>query len=866
MADPVYSNLSTPRFHTTLDPYLAAVDNRPLKDTHSNLTFVGRSTDAALDSGRAAAVALGFVARGYATSEMMVGTHTLNDPSAFDLAIQHAFLIQHKDVSGTDLRVVPKIGVSVEGTSFVLTKAATVGYYRLYAIDARITTPDASVPHYDATNPAYATVSPFDIGGVEFDLIDDGEIPNASPSQPPTAVAFGWTRLAVVRVPETAIALDEDYFTWDNYRYDGVAFGSGGGGVYELNVDSRVVGTAPGGVSPDLIVGVDFTDIDNIVVDVDFAQVYIDGVFQTPSNYEKYPPSKIRIDAALPTGTRVDILTTAGGRYTTGKIWEDVRIAEPGESVFNQLQCRPDFSSLYIDGLYQPRTTWEVTGSDQITLNVPLTKKCVVILSERSAGLADNEYNVPSGGNTGDVLTKVTGADFDYAWLPPTGGGASLPPADPVADLGKALVYTGLDLSFQPTYAWRTIAGDSTISTGFLHEEVILPVPAQVVATTRHPGNALIFLDGAFQGKRGTDYQVTDNVNAIDFLGVLPAGSKINVIYIDNLALVSTQRLETALLALVNCQAAASRPNVVVHNACNAGDGMYMVGSFISSDIAVSMDYGRSWNRFTPTSGTVPDEIGGITRLPSGRFIAVGVDGVSYSDDLGANWTQSTFGVALPASTKLMAVVYNSETGSLVSVGSNGVVAYSTDSGASFSWNQVDTNLDLTDIELVEDGANGQWVITGVDGAGTPATHLYHSSVDPSLNTWTGIPDSTFSPATFGGGFTKVVSSGATWVVSSKNAKILYTVNPSVPTAWALTYEITRSDEATGVAYFDGLFAVFCMNNIAAVSMDLGSNWDEYILGNGDSNEVFTDMLVEGTSATILGGYDTARCFSKIRR
>jgi hypothetical protein len=841
------------------------VDNRPLKDINTNLEFVARSTDASLDGEKAAAIALGFVARGYATSEMTVGVHSYNDPANFDLTFDHAFLIQHKAVSIADTRLVPKIGLSVEGTQLTLNPAITVGTYKLYSIDARITTPDASVPHYDATNPAYATVSPFEIGGVEFALIDDGEVLDSIPAYPPTPVVSGWTRLCVARIPQSATLLDEDYFVWDNYRYDGVAFGSGGGGQYELNVDTRVVGTAPWGTSPKMVVAGGKTYIYDLQVDADFAQVYIDGAFQTPSSYEN-SAGTIVIDDELPNGTRVDLLTTAGGRYTTGKIWEDVRIADPGESVFNSLRVRPDFASLYIDGLYQARTTWEVTGSDQATLKSPITKRCVIVFSERSAGLADNEYNVPSGGNTGDVLAKVTGADFDYAWVAPTGGGASLPPADPVTDLGKALVYTGLDMSYQPTYEWRTVSGNSTVSTGFLHEELVLSTPAQVVATTRHPGNALIFLDGAFQGKRGTDFQVTDGVNAIDFLAVIPAGSKINVIYIDNLALVSTQRLETALLALVNCQAAASRPNVVVHNACNAGDGMYMVGSYVSSDIAVSMDYGRSWNRFTPTSGTVPDEIGGITRLPSGRFIAVGTAGVSYSDDLGANWTQSTFGAPLPANTKLMAVVYNTETLSLISVGSNGVVAYSTDSGATFSWNQINVNLDLTDIELVEDGANGQWVVTGVDGAGVVTTHLYHSSADPSTNTWTGIPDSTFSPTTFGTGFTKVVSSGATWVVSSKNAKILYTVNPSVPTAWAMTYEITRSDEATGVAYFDGLFAVFCMNNIAAVSTDLGSNWDEYILGNGDSNEVFTDMLVEGTSATILGGFDTARCFSKIRR
>lgn len=54
---------------------------------------------------------------------------------------------------------------------------------------------------------------------------------------------------------------------------------------------------------------------------------------------------------------------------------------------------------------------------------------------------------VPSGGTTGQILTKASGTDYDTAWQDATGGGSSNVFIQPVAPSGVTGAYLWIDTS-----------------------------------------------------------------------------------------------------------------------------------------------------------------------------------------------------------------------------------------------------------------------------------------------------------------------------------------------------------------------------------------------------------------------------------
>jgi photosystem II stability/assembly factor-like uncharacterized protein len=768
------------RKYTGLDPYYHKVDNRPLKDLETSTVVLAGAVDAVTDSSRSVAAALGFVARGYAMragieTEVAVGSPALSE---MNFITQHAFLIQQKAVQTGDTRLIPKIGIQVSSIAHAVSAAASGGNYKLSTLDARIVPADGAIPFYNEDNTDYPSEDLFEVGNIEWSVVDHGDYSLANLAQSPAAAASGWTRCCVFRVPYGTTEIDTDMVTYAGFKEDGAVFGFGGGGSnYELNIDYRIVGTS-GGVS----VGSTYTDFSSITIDTQYAMVFVQGIFQF--GYQILNSSTIRIPKVLPNGTHVAFVSTAGGQYTGGQYLEQRVQGVTGQSTFSNLQVNAYFSSVYITGAYQGKHTYTVVSESEISLNQALEADADVFFVEIRSGIADSAQNVPAGGTTGQVLKKLSDDDFNFDWEDEAAVDI-LPEADPVTDLGKVLVYVG-DVDDAPVYEWQA-------------QLPVVPAP-----------------------------------------------------------LTETQK-EAAILALVNSQKACNRPPIVVHNKAIIDSGHYVIGHYLGAQVYASTDFGRTWGLLAE-GVTLPNGIGGLAyRVSTDTLIAVGGGKICRSTNQGATWTV----VFTPANPDVFFnhVVVNQETGQFAAVGTAGTVAYSTNDGVTWAEYSLNLDLDLTDITVVADGSTGKWVAVGVDGDDVVTTHLYYTGAAPSSEAWTGITDAAIDIT---GGFVKCISDGAVYIAVAASGEVARSVSPGV--SWANVHSMPTGITGKGIGYFDDVFVAFGTNNNASISIDEGVTWDDYVVGNGDSSEIYTTMIADGTSGFILGSYDTARAFSKIRR
>lgn len=303
----IESQFDPVRVFTNLDPYNWQVDNRPLEDLEGNMSTLAQYSDATLDATKMAAMAAGFVARGFAKDNMFVGTLTY--PGGLNLVIDHGFLVQSLQASAVppiDLKLYPHLGLQQQAKTFVggvdLQAPSTVGNRNLYTIQARKVAANSTISHYDQTNPhmADATV----VGTVQFSLLVVEKTPSDLTDDYPLPTA-GWVSLLHIKIENGVSELSSGLVTFDNFILDGAIKDTS---EYEVYTVSKPDVTIIDGVN---------SQITSITVDAQDALVFIQGVYQNPSKYTIVSESEIVWDGIIPDDTVIDFVVLKSGTSST---------------------------------------------------------------------------------------------------------------------------------------------------------------------------------------------------------------------------------------------------------------------------------------------------------------------------------------------------------------------------------------------------------------------------------------------------------------------------------------------------------------------------------------------------------------------
>lgn len=398
MSDPISNQFDSVRFFSALDPYQWTVDNRPLQDLYNNLLKLSAAVDATIDAEHIIGMAIGMVARGYATDNKFVGQ--LTTPGGMILTMSHGFIIQSLPAEIGDLRTYPHIGLQQTAYTFpVFSAPVGVGQKICYMVQARKVAPSSSLSFYDTTNVNEPDV--VKVGTVEFFVKAGPEISDASPDNfPPTDA--GWLDILHVTTRTGDTELTEDSIELVNFFRDGEFFTRECSYIIDTHITA-------GGSSV----------ISGITVNANNAMVFIDGVYQHPAYYTVDDESQITWNSTLPAGLIFDFIVftgASGSSATSGPVatyaYEvETFIVGPGgtTSVGPTVGIDTNYAFTFINGVFSSDAI--PSGSHLMTFSTTLPEGTVVDLVSTQGGLG----SLPAGGLPGQVPIKTgTGSEWQY--------------------------------------------------------------------------------------------------------------------------------------------------------------------------------------------------------------------------------------------------------------------------------------------------------------------------------------------------------------------------------------------------------------------------------------------------------------------
>jgi hypothetical protein len=270
-----------------------------------------------------------------------------------------------------------------------------------------------------------------------------------------------------------------------------------------------------------------------------------------------------------------------------------------------------------------------------------------------------------------------------------------------------------------------------------------------------------------------------------------------------------------------------------IRNLSDSGEYLTTIASSGSKYIAGSdttiyeSDDGVNWTLFTDTGFSIPSGLDYIT-WDGSRFIAShGTNFYTTTD--GLSWTSTATG-GFSDFRNILAMAVGGNT--IVAVGSEGLLKFSTDSGS--TWNDATTTLDsMTYVQDVMWDGSKFIAVTGSD------TILYSSDGD----NWTVKTVTT----TNGWGFSDLAWDGTTYIAAA-GSQVATSTNGM---------DWTVSDTTSNVEYVDwsptlGMFASGGIDGVIHTSTD-GSNWTSY--GKSYEYGVLHDMVWTGGAFFTVGDY-----------
>ncbi len=804
------------RFYTVLDPYYYTIDNRPLQDFETNQTLLADAGDAGYDASKAVAIAAGFSMRGYAQENFGVGQ--VSFPVDLTFQVDRAIFNHALAVSGTDAREVPHLGIGIDPVVIgPFTAAVTPGEERPFLVQARKVDADANTPFYDPAN-VYSDEA-YIIGGIEYDIKQGADVAIGAGIFSIPAPDAGWIPAFNVILIEGSATVDPADVTYGTaaarFHDEGAVLGGGGGGSsFELNVDTRIA-TA------------DQQTFTLLSVDANFALVFLDGVFQSGATV--IDADTVDLAEPVPAGSVVDFVTTAGGTYIAGTVKRDRRIATLDQQVFGSLTVNAFFASIYIQGVYQDE--FNVIDSQTIELISPVPEGTRVVFEEKSAGIADVGIVVPPGGDPGFVLTKNSGADYDFDWLP-GGGGAVVPNG---GSTGQVLTKNS---NADQDVDWLDSAGGGGPGLPFSVETQLAAAGQVVFVVATDPSTMMVYR----QGIHITEDVIITPPNQISVAPAAAAGEEFVFVQTGGGTLDAiTIQKENDLQLILNSRNSTIPPDAAINDVEPLPGNVLLAGSVASAELWRSNNAGQTWQPEAP--GNLPAGIYGLAYNGS-RLIAVGDGGDnSYSDDLGVSWTSNA---AVPGvAVALTSAAWDADNSLFITVGDGGVLATSVDG---ITWIPQVLDGGTIDFKDVHD-ASGRTVAVGKGG-----------TVENIFTSTDGLVWFAATEAGLTGGFEKVYNGGGVWFASGEN-EIATSISGA---SWGNAAAIT--EEGTGILYVDGVYLVFAeMGNVWA-STDSAVTWTNHLLGGNVLTDYIKAATVVGSSISLLGSYQMTRYISKIIR
>lgn len=417
---PIESQFDPIRFYTNLDPYNWTVDNRPIEDLDNNIGALASYSNAIFDSAKSAAMAAGFVARGFATDNMYVGLITYT-PESFNLTIEHGFLVQSLQASAVppvDLKTYPHLGLQQSQyviTSSYLTKPSTPGQKNCHTVQARKISANSSISFYDPTNINEGDA--FVVGIVQYGVKTNAGIASIDDDSFPDPDA-GWISVFHISIDEADTELTGDNVQYDKFLLDGAIRDASQYEVHTVNVlrPQADVYDVPA-LTPTN------TGITDIAVSAQDAMVFVDGVYQNPTKYTVVSISEILWGEVLPDGSVVDFVIIKGS---------SINLAAPGSAIYaynvesfigdstpgGQQTFGPtslvdvQYAFVFVNGVFQPDTSYN-SIAQTVTLPAPVPVGTNVDLVATAGGIVSG--GVPPGGAPGQILqVNSSGISWEY--------------------------------------------------------------------------------------------------------------------------------------------------------------------------------------------------------------------------------------------------------------------------------------------------------------------------------------------------------------------------------------------------------------------------------------------------------------------
>lgn len=403
---PGFPTLPSPRFLTALDPYYYEVDNRPLLDLAARDDAIRDNINAINSAQQIITAAAGFIARGYTSQNNSIGR--LSYPGGLVLSVDRAFLTQETQISGTDTRTFPKIALSENPKTFTFTAPAT-NFYRTYSIQAKVDTPDSTLPFFDST--AGNIQSTTQVGSITWLLKQSGVDQSDLSTLSYPSVDAGYIEIMKVTIPGGVSSITQAQLTFSNFSLEGALADASNQAstlpTYQYLHDQQTVSSAT-----DTLYG--------ITVNCLYAFIFVDGAIT--HGVSRNSTSSVTFDEVLPVGTVVDFITTVGGQAVAASGTQTVQTLTAGaggQSVFNGVTITQAAAIVYVQGLYQNPSTYTLdSANSRLTFNTPVPAGYqinVILLT----GLPSATSTIP-GGFTNQVLAKNSNTANDFSWKDPT--------------------------------------------------------------------------------------------------------------------------------------------------------------------------------------------------------------------------------------------------------------------------------------------------------------------------------------------------------------------------------------------------------------------------------------------------------------
>ena len=147
------------------------------------------------------------------------------------------------------------------------------------------------------------------------------------------------------------------------------------------------------------------------VSDENETQVYIDGVYQSKDNYTT-SGTTVTFSTAPPNGTAIEVVHFDAAEYTSLASNQFTGTGSQTAFTLTQSNVDEDSSFVFIQGVYQEKSTYSISGSTLTFTTAPLNGYTIEVIT---AGVVANVTSSPVtsvNGQTGAV-TVGTGTDWD---------------------------------------------------------------------------------------------------------------------------------------------------------------------------------------------------------------------------------------------------------------------------------------------------------------------------------------------------------------------------------------------------------------------------------------------------------------------